>query len=122
MPEFRFLFTAQDYERTVAFYTEALGLPVVASWDDHGRGTIVAAADGEIEIFGHDGPGEPPRVNGAAIAWEVDDVDVEIDRLRSSGVAVVKDPADRPWGHRSAVIEDPDGLRITLFTVAVPKH
>jgi catechol 2,3-dioxygenase-like lactoylglutathione lyase family enzyme len=117
MPEFRFLFTAQDYQRSVDFYTEALGLPVVASWDDHGRGTIVAAADGEIEIFGHDGPGAPPRVTGAAIAWQVADVDAEIVRLRRAGAAILEEPTDRSWGHRNAVISDPDGLRITLFTV-----
>ncbi len=120
MPEFRFLFTAQDYERTVAFYTDTLGLPVVTSWDDHGRGTIVAAADGEIEIFGHEGDGTPSRVSGAAIAWEVADVDAEIARLRRAGVTVVSEPADQPWGHRNASIEDPDGLRITLFTVTEP--
>ena len=117
MPDFRFVFTAQDYERTVAFYRDQLGLPVVSSWDDHGRGTILAAGDGQIEIFGHDGDGSPPRVHGARIAWEVADVDAEIDRLRSRGVPVVSEPADQSWGHRNAGIEDPDGLPITLYTV-----
>jgi lactoylglutathione lyase len=122
MAEFRFLFTAQDYERSVAFYTQMLELPVVTSWDDGGGGTIVAAADGEIEIFGHAGPGMPVPVTGAALAWEVDDVDAEIDRLRGRGVNVLEDPADRPWGHRNATIIDPDGLRITLFTVTGGGH
>ncbi len=121
MPDFRFLFTAQDYERSVAFYTGTLGLAVVEAWDDDGgRGTIVAAADGPVEMFGHDGPGEPPRVSGASIAWEVGDVDVEIARLQAAGVTVLDGPVDQSWGHRNATIADPDGLRITLFTVTSP--
>jgi len=119
MPAFRFLFTAQDYQRTVDFYTKTLGLRVVESWDDHGRGTIVAAADGQIEIFGDTGAGAP-RVSGAALVWEVADVDAEIDRLRIIGVEIVDPPSDRPWGLRTASFDDPDGLRITLFTVLEP--
>lgn len=119
MPAFRFIFTAQNYERSVTFYTKKLGLPVVTSWDEHGRGTIVAAAEGQIEIFA---PGDKvaPRVSGAAIAWEVDEIDTRIDALRSAGVKVLEGPTDRPWGHRNATIEDPDGLRITLFSVLDP--
>jgi catechol 2,3-dioxygenase-like lactoylglutathione lyase family enzyme len=122
MPEFRFIFTAQNYEQTVAFYTGQLGLPVVTSWGDDGRGIIVSAADGEIEVFAHVGPGPAPRVTGAAIAWEVADIDADFERLEAAGVTILEDPTDRPWGHRSAVIEDPDGLRITLFTVTSSGH
>ena len=121
MADFRFIFTAQDYQRTIDFYTSTLGLSPVESWDDDGgRGTIFAAADGQIEIFAADVSIEPPRVSGAAIAWEVGDVDSEIARLRASGVVVLDGPTDRPWGHRNAAFEDPDGLRITLFTVTTP--
>lgn len=114
---FRFLFSAQDYRASVAFYTETLGLPVVDSWDDeHEAGTIVQAfGDGQVEMFRHEGAGTPPRVSGAAIAWQIDGVDAEIERLRSAGVPVITEPADQPWGHRNATIEDPNGIRITLF-------
>ena len=122
MPQFRFIFTAQDYERSVAFYRDTLGLAVVTSWDNGGRGTILQAAGGQVEIFGHDGPGEPARVSGARIGWEVADVDAEVARLRSIGVPILDGVADRPWGHRNAAIADPDGLHITLFTVTGPEN
>ncbi len=115
MAEFRFLYTARDYEAAVAFYTETLGLPVVTSWDDDGRGTIVAATEGgEIEIFAGDDSTEPPR--GVALAWEVDDVDATHRVLSERGVEFVTPPTDRPWGHRNATLVAPDGLTITLFT------
>jgi catechol 2,3-dioxygenase-like lactoylglutathione lyase family enzyme len=120
MPAFRFLFTAQDYERAVAFYAKTLALPVVESWDGDSRGTIVAAAGGQIEILDGASPGAP-RVGGAAIAWEVADLDAEIDRLRIAGVKIFDPPTDRPWGLRTASIEDPDGLRVTLFTFLDPQ-
>lgn len=123
MADFRFLFTARDYERSVAFYTEILGLPVASSWDDpDGRGTLATAATGQIEILEHTGPGAAPRAEGVRIAWEVDDIDGVIDRYRAAGVTVVEEVADRPWGHRNATILDPDGLRITLFSVIGAGH
>ncbi|RMH76828.1 MAG: VOC family protein [Actinomyces sp.] len=116
MAEFRVLYTSDAYEESVAFYTRRLGLEVVASWDDHGRGTIVAATDGgEIEIFAGDGTAEPPR--GVALAWEVDDVDERFRTLAARGVEFLSPPTDQPWGHRNATLAGPDGLTITLFTV-----
>lgn len=116
MAEFRVLYTSDDYEKSVAFYTERLGLEVVTSWDDHGRGTIVAATDGgEIEIFAGDGSAESPR--GVALAWEVDDVDECFRTLSGRGVEFLSPPTDQPWGHRNTTLAGPDGFTITLFTV-----
>ena len=50
MPEFRVVFTAEDYDTTVPFFTDVMGLEVLRSWDDHGRGTILLAADGQIVL------------------------------------------------------------------------
>lgn len=121
MAEFRFLFTAADYDRTVAFYTEVLGLPVSHSWDDHGRGTIVnAAGTGQIEIFDGDADSQPPQ--GVALAWEVGDVDAEYERLGGLGVNFAEPPRNQPWGHRNATFSAPEGLTITLFTVVAPER
>lgn len=116
MPEFRVLFTAADYDNTVAFYTDTMGLPVLRSWDDHGRGTIISAAgEGQIEIFaGDDGTVSP---SGVALAWEVDDVDTYCSRLLAAEVEFVAPPTDQPWGHRNVTFKAPENLTITLFTV-----
>lgn len=115
MGQFRFLFSAADYDATVRFYTDTMNLPIVHQWDDHGRGTIVAASGtGQVEIFEAD---DAATVTGAALAWEVEDVDAEHARLVRSGVSFLAPPADQPWGHRNATLQAPDGVVITLFTV-----
>ena len=117
MPEFRYVFTTADYEKMVAFYADTMGLPVVDSWEHEGGGTVLAAADGQIEILAPGKSDTAPWLAGPALAWEVADVDAEIARLRERGVTILDEPADRPWGHRNAAIRAPDGLGITLYTV-----
>lgn len=46
----------------------------------------------------------------------VDDVDSAVDDLRASGAAVLREPADMPWGERVAYVTDPDGNPVALAT------
>lgn len=120
MRQFRFVFTARDFDTTVGFYRDTLGLEVVTSWDEHGRGIIFAAAgSGQVEVFEHV-EAEPATFEGMKVAWEVDDVDADHARLVAAGVTVTDPPTDRPWGHRNVAIRDPNGLEIVLFTVTDP--
>jgi len=48
------------------------------------------------------------------IAFTVDDVDREYDRLVEAGVTIFDPPQTRPWGARNMSILDPDGNRIYL--------
>lgn len=50
----------------------------------------------------------------AEVVFLVANVDGEHRRLRSLGVPVVTEPADRPWGHRTLHIADPDGFVVEL--------
>lgn len=53
---------------------------------------------------------EPRRTDPTGeILFIVNDVDSEADRLRAAGVDVLSGPIDRPWGHRTLHIADPDG-------------
>jgi len=115
MAQFRFLFNSNTYEETVAFYTETLSLPVVHSWTEPDRGTIVAAADdAQIEIF--EGETAGPLSN-VALAWEVADINDLYTNLAAAGVSFDGPPVVRPWGHLNCTLEAPHGLKITLFTV-----
>lgn len=54
--------------------------------------------------------------NGSSI-WlmlEVDDVDAEFERLSKAGLSFRESPKDQPWGDRTAVFSDPDGVLIYL--------
>lgn len=46
------------------------------------------------------------------IVLTVDDVDAR--RLAAEDVTLLSGPADRPWGHRTVYIADPDGFVVEL--------
>ena len=53
--------------------------------------------------------------NNVVLYFECDDLDAEVDRLKSLGLAFDEDPADRPWFWRQAYLKDPNGNKICLF-------
>lgn len=120
MPEFRVVFVSRDYEATSGFFTDVMGLQVLHSFEEGGKGMILEAADGQIEIFA---PGDDPPdpVSGAALAWEVPDADAEHDRLITAGAKILRPPQTQPWGHKSFVVEGPDGWILTLFQIVTPQ-
>lgn len=115
----RFLFTAGDYEATVRFYRDGLGLPIEGGWDrgPGDRGTLFSASSGTIEVM-EPNPGReftPPR--GISPVLEVDDVDQSYERIRRNGLPIVQKIADQPWGHRNFIVKDPDGIEVHFFSV-----
>ena len=46
------------------------------------------------------------------LAFTVDDVDVEFERLKSLGIKVVEPPTVRPWGAKNMIFNDPEGNQI----------
>jgi catechol 2,3-dioxygenase-like lactoylglutathione lyase family enzyme len=115
--EFRFAYHAEDYEGTVRFYEDDLGLEVVGQWDrgPDDKGPLFGAASGIIEILTIPNGGRtvPPR---GALVIEVEDVDAWHSRLRHAGLAIEQTPKDESWGHRDLILTDPNGLRLVLFS------
>jgi lactoylglutathione lyase len=111
------LFVA-DLERSVAFYRDVLGLPFKLQGDGYvefaTEGSRFGLYDrnrlGELTGQGPQAPGAP----GGEVVFLVGDVDAEAERLRVAGVTVLKGPVDRPWGHRTLHLEDPDGFVVEL--------
>lgn len=120
MAEFRVVYVASDYDATLAFFVDVMGLAVVREFTDGGKGCIVAAADGQIEFFAPDAGWGPPGVSGARLAWEVESARAAHERLLSAGAAVIQPPTTQPWGHVNLAVEGPDGWVITLFEVIDP--
>jgi len=121
MAEFRVVFTAADYDATVAFFSETMGLEILRSFEDGGRGTILLAGDGQIEVFAAPNDSAVTGVSGVALAWEVVDADAEHARILAKGGSVHGAPSMKPWGHKSFVVDGPDGWTVTLFEVVVPQ-
>ena len=94
-----------DYQRTLAFFTETLGLTVEVEGDEQ---AMLRVAPGQhLEIFGKDGRGK--TLNAVpTIAFEVDDVTLAADALRAGGAEIVGD-IGRWNGHEWLYFRTPDG-------------
>ena len=111
------LFVA-DLERSTAFYRDVIGVPFKLQGDGYvefaTRGARFGLYDrdrlGELTGQGSEPPGSP----GGEVVVLVEDVDAEAARLRAAGAAILRGPVDRPWGHRTLHVEDPDGFVVEL--------
>jgi lactoylglutathione lyase len=56
-------------------------------------------------------PGPGPRHE---LFVYVEDVDATVAALREAGAAVVREPADMPWGERVGFVTDPEGNLVSL--------
>ncbi len=122
--EFRCAFFARDYDGVVAFYREGLEFAEIESWnrgrDD--RGTLFAAGRGVVEVLAlpRQAPDDsvwdqrPPR--GVTLVVEVDDVAARHRRAVEAGLEIAEPLTDQPWGHRSFVVRDPQGLALYFFS------
>jgi glyoxylase I family protein len=117
-----------DYPRSKAFYTEVLGLRVIAeayraeraSWkldlEIPGGGT-----GGQIELFSFPDPPRrltrPEACGLRHLAFAVDDVDAVVAGLAARGMPVEPVRVDEFTGARFTFFADPDGLPIEVYEV-----
>ena len=112
-----------DYEVSKRFYTEVLGLEVLAEHYRAERRSYkldLALPDGsQIELFSF--PDPPPRPSHPEarglrhLAFEVDDVAGCKTQLEAKGVAVEPVRIDEYTGKRFVFFADPDGLPLELY-------
>ena len=112
-----------DYARSRHFYTEVLGLRVIAETYREARRSYkldLALPDGsQIELFSF--PGAPPRPSYPEaqglrhLAFEVDDVASGKRELEAKGVVVEPVRVDDLTGKRFTFFADPDGLPLELY-------
>ena len=122
----RYLHTSifvNDMAASIAFYTELLGLQLLEG-PNHYPGNadmafVGANWDAYIELV-YDLEEHPPYEIGNRyehLALEVDEpLELVCERLRASGVKIIKGPKKSPGGSRSiAFVEDPNGIPIELL-------
>ncbi len=123
--ELRIALTVADYERSVKFYTEGLGLEPAAIWNNgEGHALILNMGSGTLEVFDEaqaeaiDGIEAGKRVSGQVrFALQVPDVQAAMERLLAHGATLVHPPVVTPWGDTNVRLQNPDGMQITLFEV-----
>lgn len=57
---------------------------------------------------------------GLIVSFEVDDVDAEYERLKAEGLDIVQELQEKPWGERSFVVDDPNGVHIYIYKAIPP--
>ena len=121
--QLRVVVTADDYERTVAFYRDVLGLAEEAAFAaEGGRVTILDAGRATLEITDPvhaayiDQVEVGRRVAGhIRLAFEVPDATAATQRLATAGAEVIAPPVRTPWRSLNSRLEGPAGLQLTLF-------
>ncbi len=121
--ELRVALTVSDYERSLKFYCEGLGLEPAAIWNNKGgRALMLEMGNATLEIFDErqaeviDQLETEQRLSGQIrFALQVPDLDSALERLLAHGATLVHPPVTTPWGDRNVRVQDPDGMQITLF-------
>ena len=114
---------ASDYPHSKHFYTEVLGLPVIAEVYREARDSwkldLRLADDMQIELFSF--PAPPPRVSRPEacglrhLALRVADIEEAVRHLQQHGVEVEAIRVDEYTGKRFTFFADPDGLPLELY-------
>jgi catechol 2,3-dioxygenase-like lactoylglutathione lyase family enzyme len=107
----RMLFRPADYQRSVEFYRDGIGLAIAR---EYGGGTVFYAGQSLIELAGHGGPDA-----GGTVWLQVRDLYAAERELTQRGVPITRPARQEPWGLHEMHVTDPDG--VTLIFVQVPE-
>ncbi len=112
-----------DLDRLVAFYERVTGqraerpAPAFAQFTGPGA-TLAIAGTATVAMLG--GALTPATNRSVFIEFAVADVDGAFAELRLGPEDVVLEPTTMPWGNRSALVRDPDGNVVNLFSRSAP--
>jgi glyoxylase I family protein len=114
---------ASDYARSKRFYTEVLGLEILAeayrSQRDSWKLDLRVSDGVQIELFSF--PSPPPRVSRPEacglrhLAFVVSDIEQAIVHLKDRAIEVEPVRVDEYTGKRFTFFADPDGLPLELY-------
>ncbi len=117
------MLSCADLDRSLRFSGDLLGGVETYRFPEEGEPAFVALSVGgssEIGLGGiaaaplHGRPQRPASGHRVELCVYVDDVDEVFARAREAGFEAVAEPAEMPWGERTAWIADPDGNLVML--------
>jgi len=108
-------FFVRDVDASVRFYVDKLGFVALRQEPDF---AVVALGDAHV-LLAHESIAvdraelaSTTRGAGLNVRIMVDDVDEIYERAKASGVRIVHDIRDRPYGLRDFILADPDGFML----------
>jgi predicted enzyme related to lactoylglutathione lyase len=118
----RVVIKVADYRRSFEFYHDILGLRLTSSWQRKDSwGALFSAGSGIVEIIWFPSGDEFDDCNyrlerkKISVDFEVNDIDILFQRISESGVEIIREPFDAPWGFRVFSISDPDGVTVSFL-------
>lgn len=103
-----------------AFYEAVTGITPTWFTEDFAElatpaGTLAIASRRTLAVFGEN-IARPAANASVIVEFITDDVDADFVRLAAQSFAFEQSPTTMPWGNRSALLRDPDGNLVNLFT------
>jgi glyoxylase I family protein len=117
-----------DYAVSKRFYTESLGLVIIAehyrAQRDSYKLDLALPDGGQIELFSFPAPPARPSFPEACglrhLAFAVDDLDACVNSLTAQGITLEPIRVDEYTGQRFVFFADPDGLPLELYECQNP--
>ncbi len=77
----------------------------------------------EIQFMTPQKESDKPFLNqGVTYNIGVEDVDAEYSKIESAQIPIVEPIKDNPWGDRSFIINDPNGVRLYIYSEREPSE
>ncbi len=104
-----------DLTLSVPFY-QKLGLQLIVEALPHYARFVCPDGNTSFSIHQVD---ELPKGNGIYVYFECENLDQDVEKLKSQGMHFDQEPTDQRWLWREARLKDPDGNLIILYYAGV---
>jgi uncharacterized glyoxalase superfamily protein PhnB len=116
------LFLTSRLEETKSFYTSKAGFRVTVETPSYLQVQLGEVDGPELcfmkpDAFPDGRAREPFGGQGVMVSVPVEDADRKYAELKEAGAALTEGPTDKPWGWRSFVAVDPNGVALDFFHV-----
>lgn len=104
-----------DMDKSLEFYTKAVGLPIARQMQngpDRRLSFLGDPASTQVELIYDPGRKEKSFGPDISIGFEVQSVDAKIEELKSLGVAIASGPHQPIPSIKFFYVSDPDGLKV----------
>lgn len=115
------LLCPRDWDRSMGFWRDALGLEVAADWSDGSHGAAALKfGDSHVILAGPEGErdaevGFPIEPGKLYLYVQVRGLDALVAHLKNKRVAILGGPVQLHWGPRMVSAKDPEGVPVLFL-------